>query len=83
MESYLYQYLLDNIYDILYMDYISPDFLSISYPTSGYVGYDERASGLFLPGGSYCTLIGMICARYHKFPASKRAGLNFPIQVHV
>ena len=47
----------------------------------GYVGYQAGASGLFLPGGSYCTLVGMICARYKKFPSSKKGGLYHPVQV--
>ena len=49
----------------------------------GYVGYGQGASGVFLPGGSYCTLISMICARYHMYPGVKEAGLDHPIQVPI
>lgn len=47
----------------------------------GYVGYDSGASGIFLPGGSYCTLIAMICARHTRYPNSKKEGIREAMQV--
>lgn len=78
--------LADMIISHLNHGYQSSPFLDFAeeqmiYKILGYVGYGKGASGVFLPGGSYCTLISMICARYHKYPGVKETGLDHPIQV--
>lgn len=37
------------------------------------VGFD-KGDGIFLPGGSYCNTIAMICGRYHSYPDTKQEG---------
>lgn len=61
------------------MSNLSPKDLNDKIP--GYVGYDSGASGIFLPGGSYCTLIAMICARHTRYPNSKKEGIREAMQV--
>ena len=65
----------------VYLGYIGYDVDYNVHP--GYIGYDaDRTKGIFLPGGSMCTLFGMVLARYKMFPESKEKGVSHPIQVN-
>lgn len=39
-----------------------------------------NSDGIFLPGGSHCNTVAMICARYHAYPESKLNGINKQIK---
>jgi len=37
--------------------------------------------GLFLPGGSYCNTLAILCARHRKYPHSKFSGVDQPMTI--
>lgn len=45
------------------------------------ISVDGYGTGLFLPGGSYCNLVGLIAARHRRSPRIKSEGMNEPLHI--